>query len=175
MYRVYKSYDCSAACTDEFTVLMYRTVVSLTFLLFDAQGDLISAARAYDDGRKGEYSFSAQDGSGKVIESKRGGVLASHNRNVRLIENGKTASFRTYSGIFNLDLHESGEEPEVCSLKSDKYSVRAEFVSLDFNVAYEFAGSLIKAANAFECRFETPGGEGLYMNNSGLYCGLSSL
>ena len=36
-----------------------------------------------------------------------------------------------------------------------------------FSVGFEFAGSLFKASNAFEARFENNDGEGLFMDMEG--------
>ncbi len=167
MYRIYKGDGCAAAVTDEMGIAFYKSDISMTCVLWNAEGETIAAARAYDDGRKSEYSFVSQEGSEKVMQSKRGETLAAHNNSFTFPDDGDSYTFTTHSGIYTAYSTDSGDEPVIGYIKGDKYSIKAELVTEKFSVGFEFAGSLFKAANAFEARFENNDGEGLFMDMEG--------
>ena len=50
MYRIYKGDGCAAAVTDEMGIAFYKSDISMTCVLWNAEGETIAAARAYDDG-----------------------------------------------------------------------------------------------------------------------------
>lgn len=167
MYRIYKGDNCAAGFTDEFGIVFYRSEVSLTCVLLNAEDETISVARAYDDGRKSEYSFTAQNGSGKLMRSKRGEMLAAHNDGFVSPDEDEDYVFTTHSGEYSAVLIESGDEPVIGYIKGDRYSVRTELVTDKYSLGFEFAGAVIKAANAFECRFEDENSDGCFMDMEG--------
>ena len=167
MYRIYKGDGCAAAFTEEFGLVFYKSEISLTCVLLDEDSELIAAARAYMDGRKSEYCFYAMDGSEKVLTSQRGETLAAHNEYLEMSEGGESYSFSTHSGKYTAALAEEGDQAVISFMSGDKYSVRAELVTDKYSVGFEFAGAVIKLANAFEGRFENNSGEGISMDMDG--------
>ena len=149
MYSIYKGEDCAAVITEKMAIIFYKSEVSLTCVLQNEAADTIAVARAYEDGRKSEYSFVSQDGSGKVMQSKRGGILAAHNDSFVLPDEGEDFCFTAHSGSYRAKLAETGDEPVIGYIKGDKYSIRAELVTDSYSAGFEFAGALFKAANAF--------------------------
>ena len=167
MYRIYKGSGCAAAFTEEFGLVFYKSEISLTCVLMDKDGELVAAARAYRDGRKSEYCFNAMDGSEKVLCSQRGEKLAAHNEALDMSDGSSSYSFKAHSGKYTAELVEEGDQAVIGFISGDKYSVRAELVTDKYSAGFEFAGSVIKLANAFEGRFENSGGEGIFMDMEG--------